>query len=224
MAHFDCESCVSLYLSFNSGTHYKQKSQLAKHLVDELNREDSHLRTSILRHCQKDPTMQSEDFPNLIKFLGEFVEVVLREFSGLDSWIPASEFASCGKGLPCGHDVGESGHLGPSITDPLDFAVLCHCLTSLMKPDVLPWNVNSRLKAQCRSMMASGTGDKAVSILPFLVEHCIPQEECSCLLGGLSFLLEHARGSPHNEVATTIFDWFFMDPNIWKCAWASRGT
>jgi hypothetical protein len=224
MAHFDCESCVSLYLSFNSGTHYKQKSQLAKHLVDELNREDSHLRTSILRHCQKDPTMQSEDFPNLIKFLGEFVEVVIREFSGLDSWIPASEFASCGKGLPCSHDVGESGHLGPSITDPLDFAVLCHCLTSLMKPDVLPWNVNSRLKAQCRSMMASGTGDKAVSILPFLVEHCIPQEECSCLLGGLSFLLEHARGSPHNEVATTIFDWFFMDPNIWKCAWASRGT
>lgn len=26
MVHFDCESCVSLYLSFNSGTHYKQKS------------------------------------------------------------------------------------------------------------------------------------------------------------------------------------------------------
>jgi hypothetical protein len=37
MAHFDCESCVSLYLPFNSGTHYKQKSQLAKRLIDELN-------------------------------------------------------------------------------------------------------------------------------------------------------------------------------------------
>ena len=223
MAHFDCESCVSLYLSFNSGTHYREKSQLAKRLVGELKQEDSHLHLSILRHCQKDPTMQPDDFPNLIESLEDFIWVVLTEFPGLDSWIPALEFATYGKGLPCGHDVGESGHLGLSITDPLNFAVSCRCLTSLMPPHLLPWNVNSRLKAQCRSRMAGSTGDKAVSFLPFPVEHCVPQEARSCLLGGLSFLLEHSRGSPHDEVATTIFDWFFMDPNIWECAWASRG-
>ena len=222
MSHFQCPHCVSIYLSFNSGTHYKKKCQLAKRLVEELKGENSHLRMSILRDCQKDTTMQSEDFPELIKSLKSFVWVVLTAFPGLDSWIPALEFARQGKGLPCGNDVGESGHLSLSVTDPLNFGISYKFLSTVMAPEQLPWKVNAKLKAQSSARMA-GTGDGALSILPLQVERCISPEARSCLLGGLSFLQENARGSPHDQVAFAIFDWFFTNSCIWRSAsWASK--